>query len=451
MGNLLSSYDLGWANFVATGSYQNRVVDQSLDTTRYLLSLFGCNEFTWNVSCVGAPIVPAVSYAHEGVIASSGEMRLVSKSSAPFEWTTGAFIQRASTYRHGQVATADAGGYVNIDPSTGIASNRLFARTNYDHFNQFALFAESTYDVFRGLDATIGLRWFHSYRSDQQTIDQQFFPGAPVGPEPFQEFSESALFKKFELSKKVTPDLLFYIEAAQGFRAGGPNYPGGFTETAPPYRSDSVWDYEFGWKASFLNQRLQFSGDLFRINWSNLQQLVPTSLFSYIVNAGSARSDGFESEVEAHITDRFELTMGGSSANAHLIGPQPASSEPSMQLFEGQRLGGVPRWTANVSATYRMPVTSLLTFSGRLDYTYQSNRSSVTPTQSPAYFVVDACNLTSMHVLIEHRENWTLGFHIANLFNVYAPLSGQALDSNLIKTVTAAPPRTATLTLTTRF
>jgi iron complex outermembrane recepter protein len=451
MTNLISTYNLGWASFVATGAYQNRVADQSLDTTRYLLSLFGCTEFTWNVSCFGPPIVPAVSYAHEGVMASSGELRLVSKREGRLEWTGGAFIQRASTYRHGQVATADADGFIDIDPASGIANDRLFARTNYDQFDQYALYDESTYDVFRGLDATVGLRWFHSYRSDQQIIDQQFFPGQPVGPEPFQSFGEGALFKKFEVSKKVTPDLLLYLEAAQGFRAGGPNYPGGFTETAPPYRSDSVWDYELGWKASAVGGRLTFTGDVFRIDWSHLQQLVPTSLFSYIINAGSARSDGFESEFDAHLTDRFEVSLGGSSANAHLIGPQPAASDPSMQLYEGQRLGGVPKWTANASALYRASLNGLLSLSGRIDYTYQSSRPSITPTQNPAYFVVGASNLTSLHLLLEHREHWTLGLHIENLFNVFAPLSGQALDSNLIKTVTAAPPRTATLTLTTHF
>jgi hypothetical protein len=42
---------------VAARSYQNRVADQSLDTTRYLLSLFGCTEFTWNQGCAGTAAV----------------------------------------------------------------------------------------------------------------------------------------------------------------------------------------------------------------------------------------------------------------------------------------------------------------------------------------------------------------------------------------------------------
>ena len=50
---------------------------------------------------------------------------------------------------------------------------------------------------------------------------------------------------------------------------------------------------------ALAEQRVNWTGALFRINWSNLQQLVPTTLFSYIVNAGSARSDDFETEIDA--------------------------------------------------------------------------------------------------------------------------------------------------------
>jgi outer membrane receptor protein involved in Fe transport len=151
--------------------------------------------------------------------------------------------------------------------------------------------------------------------------------------------------------------------------------------------------------------------------------------------------------LDAHLTDRIELSMGGSSANAHLVGPQPASSG----LYEGETLGGVPKWTANASALYKMPISDQFALSGRIDYTYQSSRPSVTPTQSPAYFVVGPSNLTSLHLLLEQHDRWTLGLHVTNLFNKFEPLSAQALDSNLIKTITAAPPRTATLTVTTQF
>jgi iron complex outermembrane receptor protein len=451
MGNLISTVDLGWASLVATGSYQNRTADQSLDTTRYLLSLNGCTPFTWQITCSGSSdsIVPAVSYAHSGVMASSAELRLVSQNSKRLQWTAGAFLQRAGTYRFGQIAPANADGY--LDFNTGITDNRFFARTNHDQFNQFAFFGEATAEIYDGWQGTVGLRWFHSYRSDQQVVNQQFFPGQPTGAEPFESFSESALFKKFQFSRQLTPHWLIYAQAAQGFRAGGPNYPGGFTATAPAYRSDSVWDYELGWKVSSLDSRLAFSAAVFRINWSDLQQLVPTSLFNYIVNAGSARSDGFEVELDARPTSALELSLGGSLANAHLIGPQPLASNPTAQLYEGQRLGGAPKWTGNASASYVFVLPHGWDLKGRADYSYQSSRTSVTTTLSPAYFVVGPSNLTSLHLLLEQHQRWTVGLHVTNLCNVFAPESAKALDSNLVHTVTAAAPRTSMLTVARQF
>lgn len=451
MANVISTYDLSWASFVVTGSYQQRMVDQSIDTTRYLLSLFGCTEFTWDVSCFGPPLVPAVSYAHEGVSAYSADARLVSEGRGPLQWTSGVFMQRARTYRDGQVAVADSSGLIDIDPTTGVAANRLFARSNLDAFDQYALYGEGTYDFYRGLKATVGLRWFDSDRSDQQIVVQQFFPGQPVGPEPFQEFKENALFKKFELSDNLSRNVLLYAEAAQGFRAGGPNYPGGFTATAPPYRSDSVWDYEVGWKVAMMDGAVAWTGALYRINWSNLQELVPTKLFSYITNGGSARSDGFESELNVQAGSHLSFGLGASYANAHLIGPQPIVSDPTEQLREGERLGGVPKWTSNADAAYSHRVGDGLSFTLRVDYSYQSSRSDIVEQNNPAYFVIKGAQLTNLHMVLARDDDWTIGLHIDNLFDVFAPLSAKALDSNLIRTVTAAPPRTIELSVAKTF
>ncbi len=51
MFNLISTYEFGWADFVVTGSYQKRVADLNLGTTRTNLSLFGCTLATWQNTC----------------------------------------------------------------------------------------------------------------------------------------------------------------------------------------------------------------------------------------------------------------------------------------------------------------------------------------------------------------------------------------------------------------
>jgi iron complex outermembrane receptor protein len=71
-----------------------------------------------------------------------------------------------------------------------------------------------------------------------------------------------------------------------------------------------VWDYELGWKLALADRSITWTGALFRINWSNLQQLVLTKLFSYITNAGSARSDGFETELTVHPSRQLSFEAG---------------------------------------------------------------------------------------------------------------------------------------------
>jgi len=448
MTNLISTTDLGWAALVASGSYQHRTLVRGIDTTRYLLEgVYGCTEQNYQRTCFPPNQVPAVSYSNERVTAWSGEIRVTSQAAGRLKWTAGAFVQDSSTWRRTQIAKVDAAGNPIIDPANGVAQNRLFERDNSDVFRQFAVFGEGSYDLTKALTATVGLRWFHSYRSDQQVLVQQFFAGAPVGAEPFQSFRQSALFQKYELSYKLGEEGSLYAQAAQGFRAGGPNFPGGFSTSAPPYKADSVWDYEIGWKKQLLNRRLYWSGALFRIDWRDLQQLVPTTLFNYIVNVGSARSNGFETELKLQVNTRVTLGGGAAYNDARLIGPQPVQTNPALQIRAGDHLANVPAWTANWSAEYACPLSGQMIVTAGIDGSYQSGKSDLVATQNPAYFRIGSATLLAAHLSLARGEDWRISLDVSNLLDSYAPLSARALDSNFAKTIVAARPRTISLNI----
>ena len=444
MFNIISTNDFDWAKLTATGSYQKRIVDQNLDTTRYLLGLFGCTEFTWQKSCFGPPLVPADSYAHESVRSWSGEARLVSALPGPLQWTLGAFTQRSTTFRDGQVATTGPDGELSFD-SNGDAAGRIFARDNRDTFDQYAVFGEGSYRFAKRLTATVGLRWFRSDRTDQQTVVQQFVAGQPLGEEPFQRFKQSKVFKKFELSYNLADKGVVYIQAAQGFRAGGPNYPGGFNVTAPPYGADSVWDYELGWKVGLLGDKIYIEGSVFDIEWSNLQQLIPTTLFSYIANTGKARSDGFEAQLRLQPSQSLQLAAGVTYNDARLIGAQAPQSNPLLQLEAGDKLANVPDWTANASLTYERPLGDHLALTARVDANYQSERGNSVSPRTPYYEKLGAYALCNLHLGLSHSASWRVGLDVTNLANSFAELSGKSLDANLAETVTTARPRTISL------
>jgi iron complex outermembrane receptor protein len=452
MTNLISTYNFGFAELTATGSYQRRTLDRTVDTTRFLvISAYGCTELNYDKTCFTPDTIPAGGYSNEQVEAWSGEARLASKTPGPIQWTIGASFQNSETSRRSQVAQADTAGLIEVDPASGDALHRIFERDNHDTFDQYAFFGEASYDLTRALTATVGYRWFHSDRTDQQVLVQQFFPGAPTGAQPFQEFKEGKLFQKYELSYKFGDKGLLYVQAAQGFRAGGPNFPGGFAISAPPYQADSVWDYELGWKLNLLDKRVYWTGAVFHIDWSNLQQLIPTQMFNYIANVGKARSDGFESELVVDPAKGLSLGAGLTYNNARLVGRQPVQTNPALQLYAGDKLANVPDWTANWNATYIYDLSNGYESSLRLDGSYQSGRADLVASANPAYFRIGSSTLVGLHAALDSHRSWRLGIDASNLLNTYAPISARALDSNLAKTVVAARPRTVTLTLNVRY
>ena len=117
----------------------------------------------------------------------------------------------------------------------------------------------------------------------------------------------------------------------------------------------------------------------------------------------------------------------------------------------GDRLAGVPEWTANASVSYLQHPSRNFTLTERVDVSYQSSRSTVVPPQNPAYFVTKPYELVDVHCQLDRADGWALVAGIENLFNRYAELSAQPSDANLITTITAARPLTATFGISKRY
>jgi outer membrane receptor protein involved in Fe transport len=104
-----------------------------------------------------------------------------------------------------------------------------------------------------------------------------------------------------------------------------------------------------------------------------------------------------------------------------------------------------------VGLIYKQPLGTQYTAVGRLDFSYQSGRSSVVPPQNPAYFVARAYELVNLHLNLDRKDGWGVFLDVDNVFNKFAELSVQAEDSNLIETMTPARPLTMTLGFSKRF
>ena len=161
---------------------------------------------------------------------------------------------------------------------------------------QTAFFASFDYDLIpKVLTLTAGTRHFRFENSLAGSVMSSFgcFE-AGVPPGGCQSDSshnlnaqnlrdtESGFKSRGNLTWHITPDIMAYYTFSQGFRPGGFNQSGGALHAYGPdgvrqfavpksLRSDSLTNNEIGWKAEFLDHRLQWNGALYRENWDDVQ------------------------------------------------------------------------------------------------------------------------------------------------------------------------------------
>ncbi|HTI66042.1 MAG TPA: TonB-dependent receptor [Caulobacteraceae bacterium] len=202
--------------------------------------------------------------------------------------------------------------------------------------------------------------------------------------------NESPVTPKAGIQYQLNDDNMVYASAAKGFRPGGVNVPLpdaicgaglaliGLTVFDAPttYGSDSVWSYEAGGKFRLAN-RIQVNTSAFRIDWSNVQLNVsiPGCGPTFIQNAGSARSQGFDLQAAGRVfpglTANVNLAYTDAQYTATATGPVPKNGTAATPVVQkGDKLP-VPPWTANVGLQYDFGVGAYTAYV-RGDWQFQS-------------------------------------------------------------------------------
>jgi iron complex outermembrane recepter protein len=383
-----------------TGTWQTGPVE-ILSVTSYLNDtgngLFASSVQTANNATATngyAPIVqsgfvfdapnPLLSYFQYGASrnALSQELRVRSlPSDSPFSFVAGAYYNNANTnslavnvasrtsvyqplFGHPQIYNA-------IHTPGEIATNIQQSVQLYINENELAGFGEVNYAVTRKLKATAGVRISRERVTFESQTYGLLYTVTPHNPTLVDGVErEKPVTPKFSASYQVTPDDLVYATAAKGFRAGGVQSQASpvcaadlaalnIAQTPATYGSDSVWSYELGAKVRALDQKIQLSGSVYEIDWSNPQTpyTLPTCAFSYITNIGHAVSRGFDLDGTYRITRDFTLNLSLGYTDAHYteqVTTQPNSSTGVALLLvpKGQPFIGVPDWNGTLGARY---------------------------------------------------------------------------------------------------
>lgn len=400
------------------------------------------------------PLQSSVLYQPQSTNNWVHELRFNSTGEGPFQWTVGGFLENRDTEVRSTLLVADPASGRPLGLSTPGAL--AYDRTINDKLKQKAAYLELSYKLFDQLTLTAGTRYYNFDRVVGGRIDVgQIHYSSRVTPYTESDYNEDGFIYKFNVAWQPSSRLMFYAQAAQGFRPGGVNQVIGLPAERAAYTSDSLWNYELGAKATLARGvYLNLAG--YRIDWDNLQVSARTagtgSVFGLISNAGAARVWGAEAELSATLFQGLSVS-GAFGYNDARLSEDQISDFVVAAGRRGDRIPNVPDFTASVSLDYKRPVTDTLTGSARID---ASHVSSLFSTLSPTDIYrreVPAYELVNLRFGIEGTDrDWGLYLFANNVFDDVAinQLSASANSGGLTNAISAAP-RTYGINLMRRF
>lgn len=323
--------------------------------------------------------------------------------------------------------------------------------------NSKAIFGEASFDITDKLTATGGFRRF-----EQESALKGFFGFSngfsnaseygeasciaagntdPYETAPCKVFDkvikESGTLGKFNLTYKINDTKMIYGTWSEGYRPGGINRRG----TLPPYLSDFLTNYEFGWKTTWLDNRLLFNGAVFRQEWKDFQfSIIGANGLTEIKNANQAQIDGLEMDVKFAATYNLQLTAGVAFYDAKLtdnycgvtLNSQPISICPIGSIINtdnglvafpdgppapsGTRLPITPKFKGNLSARYTWDWAGLEPFIQGAVVHEGSRTTDLRTFENSIIGTMPSQTVFDLSAGIR-KNNWTLNLYVKNLFD----------------------------------
>ncbi|MBL4802889.1 MAG: TonB-dependent receptor, partial [Emcibacter sp.] len=220
----------------------------------------------------------------------SQEIRVQNTDDGPLLWNIGFLYAKDNGKSENRTFVGDeepfgipSGGAIDSSDENGEKTN-------------WSVFGQADWSVTEKLTLSVGGR----YSSEKVETIISGFSGATITNvslnKTFKDFSP-----RFAASYAVSEDMNIYATVSKGFKSGGVQvspFPG-----AESFAPETLWNYEVGLKADFLDNRVRMNLSAFYMNWTDLQTAFQQAgtdsegnltLFGGIDNAEKATSKGFE-------------------------------------------------------------------------------------------------------------------------------------------------------------
>ncbi len=327
--------NIGNLELIYTGAYLDREVDQSTSDNAYLEQGAFIPFYLCNATQCFDPV-----YGERFTVETdrtTHEFRLATPQDNRWRFIGGVFFDDANLGASidftspGQIANGITAQQLPLPNTTIFNPNPRPQGVNFVNDitrfeKQSAIFGELTYDLVPDtLAATIGARYYEQEVSlagstnfffATTTTDNDFGINIDQNLAGISPAEETDTILKFNLSWTPNENSLLYATYSEGFRPGGFNRRGGPAPLDPTvdlpfsYVTDTVENIEFGWKLSFLDDRLRWNGTAYRVDWTDVQLTVTDlslSNVTFTTNLGEAEVTGVDSDIAFSVNDNFTL------------------------------------------------------------------------------------------------------------------------------------------------
>jgi iron complex outermembrane receptor protein len=269
--------------------------------------------------------------------------------SATLKWQGGLFLF-TQNYDQDAVNTYNAGV---LSPFVTIPTHQHNPQASLDDTG-VGLYGSATISV-QHVDFTAGARFDHENRkADLSTFFDESFLQIP-SQDVNTEKSFSNVSPQFSIAYHASKDAMAYFSVTNGYKAGGFNPASPVGQEA--YGEEHTWNYEGGIKSEFAGHRVLTNLAVFSIDWQDLQLNVPNPSIPgqyYISNVGSARSSGFEAELNARPTADVTLFAAYGYTHARFGSGTSSGGVP----VGGNEIPNAPSYTATIGTEISHPLSA---------------------------------------------------------------------------------------------
>jgi iron complex outermembrane receptor protein len=304
------------------------------------------------------------------------EIRLSSNGTGRFKYQLGAmyFDQRDRTdfYQRNYFLTTPVG-----TPAPNAPNPNNFVRLR-DVNTSWAFFGQASYEIVPSLTITAGGRYTKDTKKTRLVKAAGESASGPFANRSFIRLSDKQPSWDVSALYEVSPEISLYARVARGFR--GPTIQGRSAVFNSPFTtadSETILSYEGGVKTNLFDNRVRFnlSGFGYRVKHIQLNAN-DTNGNGVLFNADKADAYGLEAELDVRPVRNLTLSAGLSLLHTEIKDRNALAQvcalngvvvctvqNPTVNIgpnvfarIDGNPLPNAPKYTANISARYDVPL-----------------------------------------------------------------------------------------------